>query len=348
MALFASNMFKGASHYYAQLYNQEAFEGNPFIMLSKALEKPSHDGQKIIQKIMDNGEDLMKTINQYLDMEEHTMDNIIEIVLRLPLVDGKRWIPCVSHYGSLYSICSNLPTDELVSGLEYIASLTDRPPTSTDAWNIMTQHFFWNFGSSECHSPELVEALNILLKNGCSFNIPLLYGRYQDMSNENLKGLTIIPTGELGWFNPVMHLLWIDEALGMKYLVQSLARHGADPNEKIFSHITFLQQNQAMTRSILGHVLVIFAQDRYFGKEYAKKIATILIAFEADTTEFFYRDPEAVGGDQLDEEKQRIIIEAREKIEEAKKKLWLLQLSHSELDSDVRKLIGEMLCNLIL
>lgn len=348
MALYASRPSQLTIYDFSQLNCGNGFKTNHFNMISQALESPSDASPRIIQEIMDAGGDVMEAIDFYLEHEGCTLEKIEFIITLLPRVAEKCWIPCVSHYGSLYSICSKVYIDELNPALELIASVSTAPPTSVDVWNIITQHFYWRLGPKERHSVELVKALNLLLEKGCPLNIPLLYKRYQDISNDRFDGKTIIPTGELGWFNPVMHLLWDNEALGMEYLVHSLIRCGANPSEKVFSHVLFMGQDKAQTRSILGHVLIIFTKAKYFGKAFSTKIVTILIAFGANTAEFFHRDPDAIGGDLLDEKRQKIIIDARKKIQEAKEKLWLLQLTHSELELDVRRRIGEMVVDLII
>lgn len=323
-------------------------EGSELLLLAGALDAPSDQSPHVIEKLIYSGADVIRMLFFYLDHQGHKLTEIQRVISLLPLTGGKCLIPCVSHFGSLWSIASMVTNEELMPVLQLVASVSATPPLSVDVWNICTSKMFWNFGIKDSHSDELVQALGFLMENGCPLNIPLLYQRFQKFPHTLLEGASIVPTAEKGWFNPVMHLLWDDEALGKHYLAVSLGRNRANPNEEIFSHVCFLGEDKETSRSILGHVLAVFADDIYFGKKCAQSIATILIAFGASTDEFFQDATDGTVIDCPDEEKQSIIVEAQMNIREITVKLWLLSLISPTLLRDTRTDIGKMVCNFIM
>lgn len=331
-----------------QLASPETFKNSLCSILFQALNSPSEASPLIIQEVINIGGDVMEAIYSYLKCRGTTLQNVERIISILPKIDGKCHIPCVSHYGSLYSLCSKFKPDEIIPVLELVASVSATPATSVDAWNTISEHLSISFDGVDRRPPQISKALNILLEKGCPSSLPLLYKNYPDILKGRFEGAIISPNGEVGWYNPMEVLLWIDEAIGIKYMVHSLVRFGANPNERIFSYVSFNAQERPQTRSILCHVLALLLRGRFSGNKQPEKIATLLIAFGAETREYLRRDPNAIEADPFDVDVCNFLLAARKKIQFVKEKLWLLQFTYPELDSDTRWLIGEILCSLVL
>lgn len=321
---------------------------NTFTRVNNALDNPSETSRQLIQNEIDAGGDVMEAIGFHLNNQCNlaTLQYILEA---LPTVDGKISIPCRSHYGGLYSLCSYAKDEELLPWLHLVASVSALPPCSADLWNIVTKQRFWIFGLETVGMPGLNEAVRFLMDQGCPLDVPLLYKTYHEgFDDERLENALVTPSSQVGWFNICHHLLWNDPSLGEYYLTHSLGRLGASPNETIFSHTSFIGMDTAKTRSILGHVLEIFSDDWHYGVEYTIRLTAILIAFGARTEEFFTEDPNAIGADPLNVESQEIIQEAENRIEYSIYYIWLINQVYASEGIDIRREISKALLDTTL